>query len=149
MNGSALLNSSNGEHSLTLTRVDDLLYVVLHWVPQGWDIDDPPASEVTLYRRGLPETLLQLSDDLAAHLHRPLHDLAGEPFVGSYEIGTPHARITLTSTETTEDLVSTKSNGAGVLSVTWRSNRSSLDVVMPVDITTLDRFARELADLVY
>ncbi len=144
----ALLNSSNGEHSVTLTRVDDVLYVLVRWVPQGWDLDDPPTSDVTFYRQGLPDALVQLRDDLAAHLHRPLRELAGEPFLGSYELGAPHARITLEFTDPPEGFVSTRSNGGSILRVRWRANNSSFELGMRVDITTLDRFVRELADLV-
>ncbi|MBE2318719.1 hypothetical protein DVA67_022265 [Solirubrobacter sp. CPCC 204708] len=148
MKASALLNSSGGGDSVTLTRVDEILYVVVRWVPQGWDMDDPPESEITLYRQGLPDALFQLSDDLAAHLHRPLKDLAGEPFVGDYALGARHARIALEFADAPKDFVSTRSKGGGIVSVRWRSNHSSFDLAMRVDITTLDRFARQLADLV-
>ena len=145
---SALLNSSTGDQSVSLERVDDVLYVWIRWVPQGWDMDDPPESVVTLYRQGLPDDLFRLRDDLSSHLHRPLRELAGEPFVGSYEVGAPHGEITLDFAETRDDFVSTKSTGGGILIARWRSSNSSLEVAMRVDITTLDRFARELADLV-
>ena len=148
MTTSALLNSSNGDHSLTLTRVGDVLYVLVRWVPQAWDVDEPPTSEITLYRQGLPDSLVQLSDDLAAHLHRPLQQLANHPFLGAYEIGAPHARISLDFTEAPEDFVSTRSNGGCIFSLRWRSSNSSFEIAMRVDITTLDRFARGLADLV-
>jgi hypothetical protein len=39
--------------------------------------------------------------------------------------------------------------GAGFLIVQWCSTFSSLEIVMAVEITTLDRFARELADLLH
>ncbi|RKQ88230.1 hypothetical protein C8N24_6272 [Solirubrobacter pauli] len=162
MKTSAVLSSSNGHDSVTLTRVDDVLYVVVCWVPQRWDVAaaDPPASEITLYREGLPDALRQLSDDLAAHLQRPLQDLAGNPFLGSYEFGSPHialdsselrashAQLALEFTDAREGFISTRSNGGGYVSVRWHFNDSFLRVAMRVDITTLDRFARELADLV-
>lgn len=123
-------------------------------------IADPPASKVTLSREGVPETLRQLSDDLAAHLQQPLRDLAGNPFLGSYEFGSSHialdsselhashAQLALEFTDAREGFISTRSNGGGYVSVRWHSNESSLRVAMRVDITTLDRFARELEDLV-
>ena len=84
---SATLESSNGNASLTLRRVGDVLYAELRWVAQAWELDDPPASTLTLYRVGIPDTLRSLSNDLRAHLARPLAELAGSPFTGSYDLG--------------------------------------------------------------
>jgi hypothetical protein len=144
---SATLESSNGNASLTLRRVGDVLYTELRWVAQAWELDDPPTSTLTLYRVGIPDTLRRLSNDLRAHLARPLAELAGSPFTGSYDLGARHARINLDFSGDREGFVSTRSNGGGVLVISWGANNSSIEVATRVDITTLDNFAADLGDL--
>ena len=74
-------------------------------------------------------------------------ELAGSPFTGSYDLGARHARINLEFSGDEEGFVSTRSNGGGVLLISWSANNSSIEIATRVDITTLDNFAADLGDL--
>jgi hypothetical protein len=142
---SAVLEDARGHNSITISvDSDDRVTVLIYHVPQPFVVDEPPATDIELRLPGPATALLDLRGDLRAHLNRPLVNLAGRPFTGSYALGADDGHLDLDFGPVPPAFIDTSLTGGSYLTLRWRGSSSEVSIGMFVDITTLDRLLSQL-----
>jgi hypothetical protein len=144
----ATLRDSRGLSSLLFEVSDQGAWLTIRWVAQPFSSKDPLESDIRLGIDGGRAELAKLREDLRAHLHRPMSEIAESLFSNGYDLSSGNAFIGLEFTPPSEKQPTTTLAGRGLAIARYIASIDNLEIALPIDITVLDRFCSELGELV-